>query len=334
MSNFKIGREKLQENKEQPLISIALKVYNGEKYLREFLDSIASQTYQNLEIIACDDHSTDNTVKILVEYSKILNLKYYINERRLGIVKNLEKALSLCNGSFIALADQDDIWIPKKIETLYKEIIRDNNILCVLSDAYVIDANGNVMADSFINHIGVDNSTEFIDFLFGSKYPGSTFLIRRELLDFALPYPENVAEDWWLNIIASKKGKVKFLDKKLIMYRLHSSNTIGALKSTFKELSRFYILKGRKFMEDHQNILYSTLERLDKDLTPKEKEMIENLIKFNARKDKYISISSFLIFLKYFDRFAKGKKLHIKIIYMLSTLIGFKTLEKIFKVIE
>ena len=140
----------MKEDKQKPLISIALATYNGEKYLREFLDSIAYQTYKNIEIIACDDQSTDNTVKILEEYSKILNLRYYLNENRLGPVKNFEKALKLCSGRFIALADQDDIWLPEKIETLYNEIIKDNNILCVKSDAYLIDANCNFITESNI----------------------------------------------------------------------------------------------------------------------------------------------------------------------------------------
>ena len=97
------------------LVSIAMATYNGEKYLKEQLDSIYAQTYKDIEVIVCDDCSSDKTVEILDEYKEKYGLKYYINEKNLGFKKNFEKAISLCSGDFIALADQDDIWIENKI---------------------------------------------------------------------------------------------------------------------------------------------------------------------------------------------------------------------------
>ena len=94
-----------------PLISIAIATYNGEKYLEEQLDSIYAQTYKNIEVIVTDDCSSDKTVEILKKYYKSHGLKYVINETNLGFVKNFEKAISLCRGDYIALSDQDDIWL-------------------------------------------------------------------------------------------------------------------------------------------------------------------------------------------------------------------------------
>ena len=93
------------------MISIAMATYNGEKFLRYMLDSILSQTYQDIELIICDDNSSDSTCLILKEYEKNNSrIKLYFNESNLGFIKNFEKAISLCSGDYIALSDQDDIW--------------------------------------------------------------------------------------------------------------------------------------------------------------------------------------------------------------------------------
>lgn len=317
----------IKNNKE--LISIALTTYNGEKYLSKLLNSIFSQTYKNIEVIVCDDLSQDSTVDILQEYSKKFNLKYFVNDNRLGVVKNFEKAISLCNGQFIALADQDDIWLPNKLEILYDTINRDEKILCVLSDAYVIDNNDKIISESFIKYIGVDKKTDFLSFLFGSRFPGCTFLIRKRLVTEALPFPDEVCHhDWWLNLVASKKGVVQYINDKLIYYRIHDSNVTGALKCSLKELVNFYIKNGKKIMTNHNLMLKAVLDRLYPDLSSFEKKVIYDLIKFNLKKDQYLSLKSFYIYLKHFKQFAPGKKLYIKLISMLSSLIGFKTIER------
>lgn len=311
---------------EKPLISIAMATYNGEKFLSKQLDSIFSQTYENIEVIVCDDASTDKTVDILKDYSKkYSNLKYYINQKRLGVVKNFEKALSLSNGDFIALSDQDDIWLPDKLDILYKNI-EDN--LIILSDAYIIDDYDNIIYDSFIDYIKVDKSTNFVSFLFGSRFPGCTFLINRKLLDYALPFPNSIPyHDWWLNLIASKIGKVKFLDNKLTYYRLHGNNTTGAFKANFKNLLKYFLTKGDTFLSNHSLMLESVLKSLENNLSDDEKQIIYDLIEYNKRKDKYLAFKSFYIYLKYYKYFSLGKKGYLKLIILFSSLFGFKTIK-------
>ena len=99
-------------------ISIALATYNGGRFLREQLDSIYAQTWRNIEVVASDDRSSDDTVAILEEYGQSHGLRYEINDENLGFVRNFEKILARCTGDFIALADQDDIWLPDKLERL------------------------------------------------------------------------------------------------------------------------------------------------------------------------------------------------------------------------
>src|SRR5690554_1467232 len=112
------------------MISIALASYNGEKYIKEQLDSILNQTIQDFEIVVCDDASTDNTWEILQQYeAKDKRFKIFRNEQNLGFKKNFEKAISHCKGEYIALSDQDDIWIENHLELLFNHI--QENDLCL-----------------------------------------------------------------------------------------------------------------------------------------------------------------------------------------------------------
>ena len=105
----------------QPLVSVVLCTYNGEKFLYPQIDSIIAQTYPNLEIIIVDDASSDNTPFILEEYSrKDSRVKYHINSANIGYNKNFEKAFSLASADYIAISDQDDIWESNKIELMMK----------------------------------------------------------------------------------------------------------------------------------------------------------------------------------------------------------------------
>jgi glycosyltransferase involved in cell wall biosynthesis len=96
------------------MISLAMPTYNGERFLREQLDSIYNQTIVPDEVIVVDDCSTDGTISILEEYKKKYGLKYWVNEKNLGYNKNFEKAISLCTGDYIALSDQDDVWFLRR----------------------------------------------------------------------------------------------------------------------------------------------------------------------------------------------------------------------------
>lgn len=202
------------------LISIVMATYNGGRFLQKQLDSLFAQTYKDIEIIACDDFSTDNTVSILKQYPQIKLLQ---NEKNLGFVKTFEKTLKEAKGSYIALCDQDDIWLPEKIQTL-ADNIGDN--LLMHSDAYTIDESDNIlpqMLSEKINRFSRDRS--FFDRIRRNAITGCTVIIKKELLDTALPFPESIPyHDWWLAICAAKTGGIAYLPAPLIKYRLHSNN--------------------------------------------------------------------------------------------------------------
>ncbi len=113
--------------------------YNGEKYVNEQIDSILSQTYQDFELIICDDCSKDRTREILQEYSqKDSRIKLLFNEKNLGFKKNFEKAISMCNGEYIAFCDQDDIWENYKLQFAIEKI-ENNDIYCSNCMGFVWD---------------------------------------------------------------------------------------------------------------------------------------------------------------------------------------------------
>lgn len=224
------------------LVSIAMTTYNGEKYLREQLDSIYRQTHKNIEVIVCDDRSTDNTANILEEYSRKFALKYYINENNLGFVKNFEKVISLCNGDYIALADQDDVWLKNKIEVLLNEI--GENLL-IHTDCTLIDEQSNIISRYWKGNI--ESHTSFEDFLFSNMVTGCTVLMSQELQKKSLPFPEGLAyHDWWLGIVSVNETRLKYITTPLTLYRQHSSQDTGAytnkifMLNIFKHLKFFY----------------------------------------------------------------------------------------------
>src|SRR5665811_477003 len=131
------------------LVSIVMATYNGEKYLRQQLDSILEQTYQHFELIVVDDASTDETLSILEEYAALDDrIHVFPAERNLGLVPNFERGLRLAEGDFIALSDQDDIFRKDKIELLLTALKDHPKRDLVLSDLSLIDANGNNIAHS------------------------------------------------------------------------------------------------------------------------------------------------------------------------------------------
>jgi glycosyltransferase involved in cell wall biosynthesis len=214
----------------QPLISIAMATYNGEKFLEKQIESIFSQTYRNIELVVSDDCSSDTTIQILNRYAKRHNFHFSINKNNLGFVKNFERAISLCRGDYIALADQDDIWHPHKLDTLIHEI-GINSLIC--SDAELIDNNASIIAPSFQalsrSYKIVPLSEQFRLFTFRNYVTGCTAMFTSHILVKGLPFPNGIRyHDWWLALIASSMDGVKYIPDRLVQYRQHAANDTGA----------------------------------------------------------------------------------------------------------
>lgn len=219
-------------------LSIALCTYNGGKYIVEQLQSIAEQTILPDELIICDDCSTDETLTCLHEFAKTapFAVKIHINEKALGAIHNFEKAISLCQGEYIALSDQDDVWLPEKIEKNLElmqasEKMFANMPILVHTDLCVVNASLKVIKKSMMQMQGIENERRhpFETLLAQNYVTGCTVLINKQLKELALPFPQAIVmHDWWLALLAASNGKIAYLDETTILYRQHGVNTVGA----------------------------------------------------------------------------------------------------------
>jgi glycosyltransferase involved in cell wall biosynthesis len=212
-------------NPETPLVSIALCTYNGEKFIKSQLDSILKQTYSNLEIIICDDGSTDQTLSILNRITDP-RVKIFRNSTNIGLVDNFFKAISLSTGKYIALSDQDDYWLPIKIEEL---ILNIGDNLLIYCDSAFTHENGDLMdrnlSENRRMYSGDDNRVFAIPklgFLFGH-----TLLFKSELKTKILPYPA-IYHDFWIGFVASSEGSIIYLNEALVHYRQHDSSATNS----------------------------------------------------------------------------------------------------------
>ena len=233
---------------ENPLISIVLATYNGEKFLAKQLDSLFSQTYQNVEIIAVDDCSTDETLNILNDYAtKHDKFKVIQNERNLGYVKNFEKGFLLANGDYIAPCDQDDIWLPQKIEVLLNNI---NDYPIAYCNSEFIDSEDNLIGDNLGDRTNFSDFDSPLMYVIGASAPGHAMLIRKDIVMNAMPFPVLFSHDNWLGFVATFSGSLKFVDQMLVHYRRHDSNVFSTVH------------KKKKIKETKQQKLEKAQERL------------------------------------------------------------------------
>lgn len=203
----------------EPLISVALCTYNGEKYIKEQLDSIVGQSYKKLEIIIVDDVSTDRTFEIVSAFSESdSRIKCYKNDVNLGFNKNFEKAITLTTGEYIAISDQDDVWLPDKLQLLLDHI--KSNWLIFSNSGYMGNRNKGKLLKNF--KLPVDYKW----ILLRNFITGHTALLHRELLSLALPFPQKGYYDWWLGFVAAYHHKITFLDEVLTYYRVHDESVI------------------------------------------------------------------------------------------------------------
>jgi len=208
-------------------VSIALTTYNGEKYLGELLNSLLSQTYPIMEIVVSDDGSSDGTLSVLGEYSaRDSRIRLLSAHSNLGYVKNFELCFTHCKGEFIAPCDQDDVWLPQKVERLVHSI-GDN--LLIVSDAEITNANlkpsGKRLSELF--PVAKQKRIDFRALAVDNQFPGCTMLVRRSLVDAAVPFPPEIPHDWWIVLNSVDANRAIYLPEALTMYRQHGENAIG-----------------------------------------------------------------------------------------------------------
>lgn len=211
-----------------PLVSVVIATYNGERFLAEQLESILNQTYSNIEIIAVDDCSTDNTVAILKEYAAAdSRIKVVVNDANIGYVKNFEKGLKLASGDYIAPSDQDDIWKKEKIEMLLGQM-EGHEI--VYSNSELIDSNGQSLHKKLSDIKRLLSFDDCLTYAIGNTAAGHAMILTREVANRSYPFPTMIPHDYWLGFVATCKQPIRFVDIPLVLYRQHAANVFGAVK--------------------------------------------------------------------------------------------------------
>jgi glycosyltransferase involved in cell wall biosynthesis len=200
-------------------ISVCIATYNGAKFIEDQLDSIRSQISLNDEIIISDDGSSDNTIQIIKDINDS-RIKLIINEEARGLVKNFENAIMNSTGEYIFLCDQDDVWLPDKVE-VFKVYLNQYDL--VVSDCFITNSNLEIINDSFFKK-NKSKKGVFNNLIFNS-YLGCCMAFNRRLLSLAIPFPRDIiAHDIWLGLMYNIYGKVCFIDERLILYRRHGLN--------------------------------------------------------------------------------------------------------------
>ena len=222
---------------DKPLVSIVMAVYEPNMdWLREQLESLNVQTYQNLELHILDDCSTK------VSFSEIQScvrdcisaFPYTIdqNEKNLGSNQTFERLTLMAKGEYIAYCDQDDVWLPEKIETLIA-LLQKEKVSLVCSDVLVIDAKGIQQADTIQNlrprHAFLTDENVAAKLLYRNFVIGCTALVEAKAARSAVPFPASMVHDHWLALWCATRKGIAVNAWPLVKYRLHGCNQTTVL---------------------------------------------------------------------------------------------------------
>ena len=204
------------------MISVCVAVHNGEKFIKEQLDSILCQLGSDDEIVISDDGSVDRTIAILDRYhDKRIRVFNYVHTQKYRYTfdyatHNFANAIQQAKGDIIFLADQDDVWLPNKVERVMANMY-DCDIL--LHGKIVVDEHKNVIRDFSMPRSG------FFRNIISCTTTGCCTAFNRKILKHILPFPQSgVGHDFWIGVYGGLYYKRKFLQEPLILFRRHGNN--------------------------------------------------------------------------------------------------------------
>ncbi len=248
--------------------SIVLCTFNGAHFLRALWDSLLAQSRLPDEICVRDDVSIDDTWPLLNELAQAARARGIAvslarNERNSGVVANFEAALQNARGDVIHLCDQDDVWHPRKLETMHAQFARRPRLLLLHGDARLIDENGVALRSTLFQALEltrgelrrVHTGRAFDALLRRNLATGATLAFRRALLKDALPMPREWVHDEWLAMLAAVRGEVDCIEAPLIDYRQHAGNQIGVQ-------SRDFAMKIARAAEPRRAYLLGLIDRM------------------------------------------------------------------------
>lgn len=307
-------------------VNILLSTYNGEKYLREQLDSLLQQTYQNITIYVRDDGSEDHTMNILEEYQTRCDEKLnggpqiaILKEEKplnLGYMKSFWTLLRRCEkADYYAFCDQDDVWLPNKVERGVAEMEKE------MEDIPLLYSSGFIYCDENMEITGypaqISTPVKFKDVLFYTPAYGFTIMINNKLREkaFSATSLEDMPHDGWCQKIATAMGKFIYDSTVTAKYRRHSNTVTYAASQRFKLMIMW--LKNEIFgsgMEEYYRVLRHFYEEYEKELSRRDKEMLQGFMK----KENTISCYMERLFWKERLRPSLGGEIALRISFLLN----------------
>ena len=261
------------------MITIIMSTYNGASYLEQQLNSILNQTYEDWRLLVRDDNSTDGTLTLLQEYAERYPEKIRIVDnggQNLGVVRSFEVLLSECkDADYVQLADQDDVWLPEKLEECMALMLRSEEQygrqtpVLVHCDLKVVDNDLKDIAPSFWRYVNIrpdilDQNVHYLAIC--NSVTGCATLINHAVQQVVLPIGKGVyMHDAWVGLkVLLSGGHIVALDKPLLLYRQHGDNVCGATpyRFTMTNLREKYVLAQRSYQTAHPLVFRNYLHFL------------------------------------------------------------------------
>jgi glycosyltransferase involved in cell wall biosynthesis len=244
-------------------VSVALCTHNGARFVLEQVRSILEQSEPPIQVVLSDDASNDDTVALVEDLwaelapSAAPELVILRNTVALGVTRNFQQAVEACNGELVALADQDDLWNPDRLQLMASCFESSPTLGLLFTDARLVDASGTDLGSSLFQALEV-RDRDLADIRRGKAFPvllrrnvvtGATVMFRRSLLKAALPFDPAWVHDEWLAIIAAAVSRVDWLPDRLIDYRQHGGNQIGVARPTLRyKIGRVFEPRGDRYV--------------------------------------------------------------------------------------
>ena len=220
--------------------SILVATYNGSRFLSDQLESLAHQTLPPETVLISDDGSRDDTLTIARDWAGRVSFPVEIltGNPRQGVVGNFDFLLHRAQSEFLMLCDQDDVWLPAKLETVATFLTENPAALCVVNDLYLCDGELQIAGTKYERHRQAGGGEGLVT--------GCAMTLRRPFLSVVLPIPDTTRNhDNWIATLAQGLGVYRFLPEPLQMYRRHGGNLSHAASSELAGIGRWRTLRRR-----------------------------------------------------------------------------------------
>ncbi|HEM3672040.1 TPA: glycosyltransferase family 2 protein [Streptococcus suis] len=288
-------------------VNILMSTYNGQQFLAEQIRSIQEQSYTDWTLFIRDDGSSDNTKEILKDFERQDSRIHLIDNDKsdnLGVIKSFHKLVNHDRADYYFFSDQDDVWLPNKLELSLKEA--QNYLadlpLMVYMDLKVVNQDLEIMTESMVKSQSHHANTELVQELTENTVTGGVAMINHALAEMWQETDDILMHDWYLALLASAFGNLVFIDQPGELYRQHSDNVLGArtLSKRFKKWIRPHILFAvywdliKNSQKQARHLLQMPLSQSNRELieafvTIMDKPMLERfriLRKYGLRKNK------------------------------------------------